>query len=748
MKGYIVGKGTPRAWLTDPWDVMDLATRSWIVVPPQGLEEFIDPEKQDGETRLIHGPKGSGKSALLIAKRMLLKRDEDNRKVVCIPSAYPYVFTSRGETDGVTFKSWAKVAEYATIETWTHLWKLIFGSYVIAALEKDKRYAEMVGAPSRNTDEQQPPLLPIKLGTLLLGARYSAQKDLGSQNANIELSAILRYVIEQSSLSPDDLREAYENHILPTFNELAQQPDGKRVFIFVDAVDELLKSPISGDGFLKIAKSGMSERGLADLDHRVDVDDKGMQYLAMNLWACAQVSLVSSSYEMAAATRTRVRLVGTFRTEARDHRPFSKNRAQLGNLLKEARYSKDTLEVIFRENIKVCERGRMVEPEAPDELRRFFGMTRYVHYATKKEESVFSGILRHTFEEPRELMVMGRGLYELDREIRKDVEKAANVINETTDIVLTDYLDYMGERWNEELADLIFRKIGTNVLSAREVASICSAVASESNGRFLHPFCYLYSLGLIGVPSSGKNRQEIIQEFLLPARFPYKRVEAIENRYRLPDADSYFIHPVLAERIRQVRRKDGLGFSTHGAAIIGDGLPWNIDITLAKVTIRRHVAQDGKMNSVLLSLSIDGHELGYDELSQKTNSFASLTNRVTYIFVALLLALQKKRKIQQYVNTSRISLKEYLEATSFLSGQDDLHRKLGIQATEFERRLEKELHNYQNGSKKYPPSLTQINARMKAAGISSVSVGTDDGELIVDGIPANEIHIHGFGSWD
>lgn len=768
---YIVGKGTPLPWRTDPWIVMGETKKhcSLIVVPPNNLRDFIDPQNHDCRTRLIYGPKGSGKSALLVAKRVLLEKEAEAHKVICIPSAFPKVFTSPGiAEDKVTFHTWEKVSEYAVPETWAHLWKLVFGSYVVATLEKERRQASAVGQRENTIEDSiKEPLLPKKLGTLLIGNDYKVENDLGTRNANKEFIAILRHIIEKSTVSPDNLSQAFDEYIAPTYKKLAVEADHKPIYIFVDAVDELLRGPVEFSDFLTLSKSGFGKFQDQYLG-KEKLNSEGARDLAMRLWSCAQVSLIAASLNMASETRGCVRLIGTLRSEAHDKITFSKGPTQIGDLVKEVKYSKTILATIFNENIKACEKARMIDPGATDQIQRFMGATAYIHNSTKKQEFIFSALLRHTFEEPRDLMVLGQALYDLSKDERKDSAIVREVVNQKAEVVLKDYLEYMGEAWDRELATLTFRKIDGNILTKRQVHTIRDEVIKQSNGKIEHPFCYLYSLGLIGVPVSDGNSKQMRQEFLLPARFKHADGDNT-RRYCLPETEYYFIHPALAERIRQVRHTSGLGFTPHGEEIIGDGLPWDKDIDLMQVYLRRHLDTNGVTHITQISLKIDSHELGHDdENPTKKGIFSTLNDSATFIFVSMLLALQKNRfSSEKDVDTNEMTQEQFQEAAAFLCTQTQVNKKTKSTAPPlfsgghgfntknsrkpFDAKLIDEVNAYLSkagSSKKYPNSLTTIRSRLRAEGINKIDIGIQGLNLYINGIPPNEMRIKGFGEWD
>lgn len=742
MATHHIGKGMPKPWITDPSLIMGTHVSSFVMVAPHGLEEFLDPQNENCAIRVIHGPKGSGKTSVVLAKRLLLQQHEEARKVLCIPQRKPYVFMSLSEGSKVQMNSWDVIGAYAKKDTWAALWKLIFGAYVLAALESDRRSSARF---SIQDDDRRPsmrskkgeelahegadtPLLPKELGALLLGDRYGPSSDLGTKPPDSEFLQIMRNLIQEKRATLATLREAYDQFIEPSLELLARSEQSKPIYVFVDGVDEVLQGYRNDPSLLMTAK-GKGTQGVEDVTDVQRAD-------AMAVWVYAQSSLFSASVDLHRVTSGAVRLIVSMRTEAWDHEPFIKGGAQLEGMVRKVRYTKAELDQIFRENIKVCDPAKLLASKG-DEMTRFFGAAKCTHWKTNSEQEVFSEILRHTLEEPRDLMLMGSRLYDLSRESRKNPEEAAAVVNEATETILNDYLTYMGEAWNERIAEVTLPKIFSNVLTLQAVQAIADSVKAESNGIVEHPFCYLYSLGLIGIPKS-IGGGKVIQEFLLPARFPSRS----DRKQKLPRATHYFIHPVLAERVKAARSRAGEEpFVTNGQIVVGHELPFTLHLDQQRVVIGCQ-EYNGKVEPLL---RIDGITLGFDENTD--NAFSNFANLETAFLLATLLALARHATSGDICNA--VTFGEIMKALDFFVRSKVVPAQIANKRTKpIIEHFEYVMSKYSEKNPKYPIFVERINQRILAGG-ARIRLGLENkgASFKVNGLMSSDIQVSGLFNW-
>ncbi|BBB70231.1 hypothetical protein UNDYM_5978 (plasmid) [Undibacterium sp. YM2] len=729
MTTLIIGRPTP--WTTDPSFEMAKHDPGLIMVPPAGLSDFLDPRKLECPVSIIHGPKGTGKTSVMLAKRILLKDLEAERSVMCIPckwpSKKPFIFMSLPNSEQVEMNDWDLIQLYAQKDIWTALWRLIFGAYVVAALESDRRassHFETRREGNFGESREVHALLPQPLGEFLLGGKYGVDHDVMSKPPDVELIDILKNLIEERRANKNSLRDAFNAHVLPVLAALPKPVETKPIFIFVDGVDEIFQGYRGDSSLLATAKTHASPDESESATRRL---------LAKQAWVYAQTSLFSASLDLSINSGGVVRLIASMRTEAWEVECSSdgaqpKGEQQLERVAKQVKYAKTELEKIFRANINACEPSSWVSREG-DEIYKFFGATKYVHHASNIDEGIFSAILRHTMEEPRELMLIGSRLHDLGSDVRKDLGKAAKVVNDATGIILRDYLRFMGERWDEELARFVLPKIHCNVLSAEEVKTIADAVKRESDGRIDHPFCYLYALGLIGVTRYENNN--LFQDFNLPGRF-----SSDERRTQLPQNPYYLIHPILVEKIKRARIGNGENsFVTHGQVIVGNDLPFNLYLDKNKVIFGAE-KHDDEFKPVL---RIDGRTLGYSSDFGKDAAFYSYANQQTILLHGILLAIwrgaQRKRPDNSVSVTDINECLSHLVKSKIIQPEIRLRRRLKV--TDL---LDTVMHKYRN-QRKYPEVILRINANFQNAGLAGVKLCIEQsGEYIrLEGIMSNDI---------
>lgn len=717
MRAIRVSKGTVYPWVTDPSLLIDDHNVSLIMVPPEGLDDFISPNELKCPIRVIHGPKGSGKTSVLLAKRILLQDLAEDRKVLCIPAKRPFLFMSRTDSDKVKMDSWDIIGAYSQKDTWTALWRLIFGAYVIATLNLDKRplKSDRKKESSHHEPKDFAPLLPQELGEFLLGVGYGAESDIAVQPADAEIMKILTHIISEKRATLVMLRNAYNTHVLPVLENLAKQEDRIPIFIFVDGVDEIFQGMKNDTSLLITSKSE------SDVDSEI-TDEQRKQ--AMSAWVYAQTSLLSASLDLSTRTGGVVRLIASMRSEAYNYEPFAKSEAQLEGIVMPVKYTTAELKEIFRANIHACDSNLYVS-KSGDEFTKFFGTNKYVHYSSRKEEEIFAAILRHTMEEPRDLMLIGTRLYKLSVEERKDFEIASDIVNEATSVIFDDYLKFMGVPWNALLADLTLHKIHSNVLSNDDLQGITDQVSSESNGVITQPFFYLYSLGLIGTIRNKNGK--LTQEFKLPARFTKG------NPKRLPSSLYYFVHPILAEKIKVARDELGLDpFISHGQVIVGNGSPFELYVDQSKVVLG--VVE--VMGTKFPVLRIHGISVGYD-YDLGSNFFADFNNFETIVVFSFLLALARKWLQRQKVN--------FVSDEDIFKAMDQLV-KLKLVPSKLPRRSLADpiaLLKHILDQPRYPKVIQTINLKLVACNLPNVRFSVRDKNKYVElaGMSSNDITV-------
>ncbi len=398
-----------KAWQTDPRPVLLARHRvGLLMVPPVGLGNFLSPERFDEPgVQFIHGAKGSGKTSLLLAKRLLLEdAAAERRQLLCVPAQFPYVFSPFMDGTKIQFDSWESLA-FAGADTWKFAWLLLLGAYILNAIDRS--------VERDRQSEASEQLLSSELVKALTGQRDATERKLNEK----DWVGAFKHLVETSRRNPrESLKKLYDAEVLPHLNGAVSKRTSP-VLVFVDGIDETFVGP-GGSALLKLAKSQQID-GLLGEDPRLlstAIGDKSLDpnELARQIWVNAQTSLLAVATELSMQTKGVVTLIGSMRSEAYGEATKRGTQAagQRANFVKEIQYTRDHLEAIFRANIRADLRAPdLLKPMREDEIQAYVGRSTARHPQVAIDEQVFAYLCRHTFEEPRDLMLIGEKLGDL-----------------------------------------------------------------------------------------------------------------------------------------------------------------------------------------------------------------------------------------------------------------------------------------------------------------------------------------------
>lgn len=734
MKAQFLGGSNREPFILDAAKALDRPNGGFVFVAPIGLDSFVSDPEHESLVRVVHGPKGCGKTSILLAKRLLL--DEQNKKhersSICIPARNPYPFMAPPEHYRIRFDSWATISAYAEEDTWTALWALVFGAYVVAECERIKRRDAAIGKNQEAADYI--PLLPLPLGKALFGGDYekidASNRDLeeiGARQSSEELTDVVREILERK-LTGSELRKLFKSYLRVPLQRLGSESVQTPIYIFVDSVDEMLR----GHG---------SDVTLVESGGRRELDSNGATMKALDaknarkIWTFAQSSLFHTSEYLSNSSNRRIRLVASMRSEAYFSAPRSKGETQ-NAVVTRIENSVSALREILTANISLCEVSRLVSPKATDAVDKFFGGTTYQQTATGIVEEIFTGLIRHTLEEPRDLMFVMSKLYVLSPTERQDQSLVKETVNAATQKVLSDYLTFMGIEWPVGLNRQVLAKIESNLLSADDLSRI--AHSSQAEGGDEHPFCFLYSLGLIGVPRGNPPTQQ----FALATRTQF----AGGTPTKLPQATHYLMHPVLVEKIKQCRVDMGLPeFRTNPDVIVGNGRAWtSIKNDPTRIVIKACLTTVGTKTTFSARVRIDGVNVS-GTADSTASPLGDLSCDASLLFLSFMIAL--KRKWVKMPTENSCTLDEIFKACKHLRQHGFVQppsRSSG-RYIPFEQKFEAQYSAYLADNSRFPGALRPINRYLKntVKDVAHLAVMAPK-SIRVGSITAKDITLDGF----
>ncbi len=542
-KGDVVGaQGDGRVvpWTVDTSRLTDpRAIGGLLVVAPPGLSEFLDPEKQS-PIQVLYGPKGTGKSHLLLKKRIELDKMQDPDRIVCLPAKSPFVFRT-GEGDAIKFVEEA-IHIYSDRNAWIFLWCVLVGAYIFQHLDTTRR--KLLSEKDGNAHVY----LHSDLRRFLMGeARETA--DLPDS-----ITDALLLIINQNQ-SKSRLEEAYKELVLPG---IAQLPGNMMFNFFLDSFDETFRDQ-TGQTLVDFVNA-RNEVGVRSFD----------------VWANAQNSLVSVAQRLRVDSGHRVFVYAAIRGEAYAHYQgdlHGKSKSQLESEVFGLQYSRDALLEIFELNVNCCDPKRLPEPKATDAIVKFFGAKEKEHPRVKQSENMFRYVLRHTFERPRDLMVMGGLLYrQLSVEELKQPNECVRIVHEASQTVFDEYVNFMGLQWDRTVGELCLRELPRNVLDADDLEKIRQRLKGPPL-EDIDPIDYLYTRGLLGYPRSmdGALRQYFA---IADSREDKVRIKSLDTN-KVPTTTHYLVHPAASEVVKTLRRREGYPeYIVDGRVIVGHRRHW------------------------------------------------------------------------------------------------------------------------------------------------------------------------------
>jgi len=471
----------------------DEQLRTSDIVSNQAIDEFLR-NRNDSNKFFLVAPKGLGKTLILKVKSKSV-RDEVNAGFLCIPERS---LVEKVDISPISL-SIDDFAQFEKFTVWHKLWKICLTLTIC-------KYSNL----------NLPELFENKL---------KKAKDI---------SDILNIIISDWKFFLYKSHNEFASEISPHLRDIQNQ-----IAIFIDSLDQTLGKLIKGQTF-------QSQDEKANKHHSRDTE-KGRAHFftveknrqtAVNFWSNAQLGLLYAIQEICVQHR-HIKIYASIRQEAFEM-DESDMHLQIQDFATKVKYSKDELRQIFVNNIQKTESNKQVNHLERNPFRKFLGVEIIPHsFVPEYKEDIFNFIYRHTFGRPRELVLVGKRLYEMPAETRniKTIREKVNRVShhEIFEQFKKEIIPSFNERWLKGfLNDLKY-----NVFTKEE--------ASELNQT---QFKFYYKLGLIGSLKRDFSTHEYYQDFREPNKFNYK--QAID----IPNSDFFFTHPAMDDLvITQLNKK-------------------------------------------------------------------------------------------------------------------------------------------------------------------------------------------------
>jgi hypothetical protein len=252
----------------------------------------------------------------------------------------------------------------------------------------------------------------------------------------------------------------------------------------------------------------------------------------MTIWVNGQLGLMEAALRITTISK-HIKVFASIRAEAYKRNP-GQTALQADSYATQLDYRKGELQRIFEENIKNTVAHDLVAPVDSAPIPAFLGFSVIEQQFYK--EAAFDFLYRHTFQRPREIIILGQRIKALapsDRSrdaVIRMVERASKDLLEQFKRELMPPLD-------GNVYEAFCRIAFSNVLSGHEIARLTKRVVDDGWGEDF--FSLLYDRGLLGhvVFHEGKKTGE--------QRFKSSASLALGEKSALPIAEYYVVHPAL-----------------------------------------------------------------------------------------------------------------------------------------------------------------------------------------------------------
>lgn len=473
-----------KPWIIDAQDialVADLSSFERHLFHKSGVaEHYLD--KNNTDALVLLGPKGSGKTLLLKAKRLSIAGDG----VFCIPEnalvdrpiGTPRIY-SQTQLDPILNDS----------SYWKNAWLIAIALSTILHIDRQI-----------DVEEFSP-----ELADIIRKRRLTSPTDI--------FSAVLEMKRKDYFSSTDDFRRI----LAPKFRSIHTP-----VYIFIDNVDEYFESHLSVIGESKSA-SGQTDK---------------------TLWYLAQVGLATAARELK-GTNPHIKICTTLRKEIITFLVRRDLGLQLLGGMQEISYTKEDLVDIINRNLAAEPPSNRAVP-GKGRFSGFVteGACELTHTATGQEERFDDYLIRHTLWRPRDIAVYGKAISRISPPSRRTATNIIDLINSTAEQLVRTYFSECRPHLADFDERYLLELIPQNVLTRTDLDTIVHQYSEQEmsrNGSLTQsdPFLHLFRTGLLGIIRLKPNGSES-QYFALPGESNPHEILPDSRFYLIhPILDSY-----------------------------------------------------------------------------------------------------------------------------------------------------------------------------------------------------------------
>lgn len=299
----------------------------------------------------------------------------------------------------------------------------------------------------------------------------------------------------------------------------------------------------------------------------IDKIDQSISDLSKDAWINIQAGLIEGAWNTMEQNH-HVKVYTSIRQEAFSNYSSSQ-KENLENFVKTIRYNfSDVIHIIDKLTSKY---------EGKETFKEYLGMDTILNGGGNVKEDTFKYIFRHTTGRPRELVSIISAISDERNDLT--TSRFKEIVNDKSSTLIPErfsetktFLNCLNDSNNRQR---FYSLLKHNIISRQETEEICLAFNNITEeyyqqleypkGDILHPFCDLYSCGLLGVVGKDVENNQTIQ---------FKQPKDIISFFPtlMPHADLYFIHPSLERAIR-ISSQDS--YNTFDYIVVGHNYPWS-----------------------------------------------------------------------------------------------------------------------------------------------------------------------------
>lgn len=320
-------------------------------------------------------------------------------------------------------------------------------------------------------------------------------------------------------------------------------------------------------------EASLAERKKSRIAMYLDAPDELVELTEPTLWRNIQQGLLLAIWKFSKSTTWshRLNIYASVRSEAFGSGHDHPNVSVAMGLVMSLRYSRDDLESILNDRIRLADPQRLecalTDGEKPvyalcgireviHDNRSAFSSTRYV-------EDIFDSILRHTRRIPREVIAIAGAVYDIPR--ARTFETVGKAVKAQASQNMTDARKHSFLGWSDALHGAFALLLRSDVIDAKTLGDIAQKFGNE--GTKIIKFFVQHGLFGISEPQPHRHKHFYLQRFAFDEVHGSEEASSVNKHY-------FFMHPAFREWTLSLPDQLTMTFDRLKVGVIGDMQPF------------------------------------------------------------------------------------------------------------------------------------------------------------------------------